>query len=402
MKRMSKNLKKRRMLLVLPFLVLPFVTIIFWALGGGKAGKEKIAQSDSGLNMKVPDANLKEEEKLMDKLFFYDKADKDSVKMEEWMRSDPYYRNEKQQQDSVIPGLEQITQTTAGKYNQQLNVSPFDAKQNKPEEKIMQKLVLLEKEMNKTPEAERRPEQTDPFGLQVNRLEGLMQQMNTGNGEDPEMQQLNGTLDKILDIQNPQRIKERLKEKSLQNKEQVFAVSTDRAGDTIVKGFFGMNDEKERATQHAIEAVVHQTQTLVNGAVVKLRLLNDIYIEGTLIPKDNFVFGLVMLNNERLEVEIGSIRYNQALFPVKMEVYDMDGLPGIYIPGAINRDVAKQSADNSLQLMELSSADPSLKAQAATAGVGAVKTLLSKKVKLIKVTVKAGYKVLLNDKNSRQ
>ncbi|MEP7374606.1 MAG: conjugative transposon protein TraM [Chitinophagaceae bacterium] len=399
---MSKNLKKRRMLLVLPFLVLPFVTIIFWALGGGKAGKEKIAQSDSGLNMKVPDANLKEEEKLMDKLFFYDKADKDSVKMEEWMRSDPYYRNEKQQQDSVIPGLEQITQTTAGKYNQQLNVSPFDAKQNKPEEKIMQKLVLLEKEMNKTPEAERRPEQTDPFGLQVNRLEGLMQQMNTGNGEDPEMQQLNGTLDKILDIQNPQRIKERLKEKSLQNKEQVFAVSTDRAGDTIVKGFFGMNDEKERATQHAIEAVVHQTQTLVNGAVVKLRLLNDIYIEGTLIPKDNFVFGLVMLNNERLEVEIGSIRYNQALFPVKMEVYDMDGLPGIYIPGAINRDVAKQSADNSLQLMELSSADPSLKAQAATAGVGAVKTLLSKKVKLIKVTVKAGYKVLLNDKNSRQ
>ena len=163
-----------------------------------------------------------------------------------------------------------------------------------------------------------------------------------------------------------------------------------------------MNDEKENVQQNEIEAVVHETQTLVNGAVIKLRLLNDIYINGSLIPKDNFVFGLAMLNNERLEVEIYSIRYNQSLYPVKLEVYDMDGLPGIYIPGAISRDVAKQSADNSLQLMELSSMDPSFKAQATAAGVGAAKNLLSKKVKLIKVMVKAGYKVLLKDKNLQQ
>jgi len=61
--------------------------------------------------------------------------------------------------------------------------------------------------------------------------------------------------------------------------------------------------------------------------------------------------------------------------------------------------VAKQSADNSLQLMELSTMDPSFKAQAATAGIGAAKSFLSKKVKQVKVMVKAGYKVLLKDKN---
>ncbi|MBK6993326.1 MAG: conjugative transposon protein TraM [Chitinophagaceae bacterium] len=38
------------------------------------------------------------------------------------------------------------------------------------------------------------------------------------------------------------------------------------------------------------------------------------------------------LNNERLEAEINSIRYGNSLFPVKLEIYDMDGLPGIYIP----------------------------------------------------------------------
>ena len=77
----------------------------------------------------------------------------------------------------------------------------------------------------------------------------------------------------------------------------------------------------------------------------------------------------------------------------------MDGLAGIYIPGAISRDVAKQSADNSLQLMELTTLDPSLKAQAAAAGINTVKSMLSKKVKQVKVMVKAGYRVLLRDKN---
>uniref|UniRef100_UPI0013D45FFD conjugative transposon protein TraM n=1 Tax=Escherichia coli TaxID=562 RepID=UPI0013D45FFD len=81
---------------------------------------------------------------------------------------------------------------------------------------------------------------------------------------------------------------------------------------------------------------------------------------------------------------------------------DMDGLPGIHIPGAITRDVAKQSADSGLQLMELTSVDPSLKAQAAAAGISSVKSLMSRKVKQVKVLVKAGYRVLLKDKNVEQ
>jgi len=74
---------------------------------------------------------------------------------------------------------------------------------------------------------------------------------------------------------------------------------------------------------------------------------------------------------------------------------------GLYIPGSINRDVAKQSADQSLSGVDLVSMDPSIRAQATAAGITAAKTLLSKKVKLVKVTVKAGYKVLLKDNNQQ-
>jgi len=52
--------------------------------------------------------------------------------------------------------------------------------------------------------------------------------------------------------------------------------------------------------------------------------------------------------------------------------------------------------------MELSTMDPSLKAQAAAAGINATKNLLSKKARLVKVMVKAGYRVLLKDQNNQE
>jgi conjugative transposon TraM protein len=104
------------------------------------------------------------------------------------------------------------------------------------------------------------------------------------------------------------------------------------------------------------------------------------------------------MSNERLKISITSVRSGNAILPVALEVFDMDGLAGIYIPGSINRDVAKESADNAVNSMGLTSLDPSIGAQAATAGIEAAKTLISKKVRLVKVTLPAGYTIFLQDK----
>jgi len=130
--------------------------------------------------------------------------------------------------------------------------------------------------------------------------------------------------------------------------------------------------------------------------------MNDIFINGVLIPKDNFVFGTADLNGERLGIKISSLRYRNSIFPVELSAYDMDGMTGIYIPGAITRDVAKQSADRAAQQIDFSTLNPSIGAQAANAGIEAAKTLFSRKVKLVKVTVKAGYLVLLRDEKQKQ
>jgi conjugative transposon TraM protein len=415
-----KFLRQRKMMLVLPVLVIPFITMAFWALGGGQGNtNNSLAENKQGLNLQLPDANLKDD-KNADKLAFYNEADKDSLKREELLRNDPYYKDSLSvMQNLIIPDTGNLLSITPA-YNG-LNYSPYKQSTDTNEQRVYKKIDEINKQINQPETATtgsntsmQIPEGNEQFSNEVDRLQDMMMQMNDNPQSDPEMEQLNGTLEKILDIQHPDRVKEKLKEKSLKNKEQVFIISKQAVKNNIslldtIKGkqqsenkFYGLEKETNSEEQNTIEAVVHQTQTLVNGAVVKMRLLNDIYLNGSLVPKGNFVFGIAELNDERLEIKINSIRNNNSLFPVKLEVFDIDGLPGIYIPGAISRDVAKQSADNSLQLMELTSVDPSFKAQAAATGINAAKSLLSRKVKQVKVLVKAGYKILLRDNSIQQ
>jgi len=75
----------------------------------------------------------------------------------------------------------------------------------------------------------------------------------------------------------------------------------------------------------------------------------------------------------------------------------MDGQEGIFVPGSINRTVAKESANKTISGMDPTLIDPSIGAQAASAGIETAKTLIGKKVKLVKVTVTSGYKVLLRN-----
>lgn len=389
------NTKKRKMMLVLPLLVIPFLTMAFWALGGG-SGKAKTAESN-GLNLALPDANLKDD-KVLDKLSFYDQAAKDSMKREEWMRNDPYFRMDT---TPAFPSeLESLNEFSADKYKQRLNTSLYEQPVNNPEDQIMQKLKLLQSELDKPAHVEAVPGRNDgEFSAELDRLEGMLK-VNNGNGEDAEMNQLQNTLDRILDIQHPDRVKER----SVKNKGAAYAVRRNKGTDTLVKGFYSYSDEKELVNEehNAIEAIIASNQIIVNGAVVKFRIVNDIFIAGKLVPRNTLVSGIAALEGERLTIEINSIRSGKSLFNVKLEVYDMDGLPGIYIPGTINREVAKESLNNSLSLADMTSLDPSLKAQATATGVGALKSLISKKAKLVRVQVKAGYKVLLNNKNPDQ
>ena len=419
--RSAQFLRKRKFYLVLPLLALPFITLAFWAMGGGKA-KNEVVETAAGLNLQLPDAKLKDE-KDFDKLSFYNQAEKDSLENEEALRNDPNYRR-----DTGMNVLQMIRQPE----NNPMITSPFSSYGlDANEQKIYKKINELNQQIN-------RPEQTqsssrnssgqtnnnrnEQFSKEVDKLQSMMQMMNDKQQKDPEMEQIGTMLDKILDIQHPDRIKDKVKEKSIQHKQQVFSVQGVSKNDNISllqsgrknvdtgfkrkqshNDFYDLNNKlsQDAVEEPAIEAVIHQTQTIVSGSTVKLRLTDDIYINGILVPKGNFVYGTASLENERLAVTINAIRHLNNLLPVSLAVYDLDGIAGIHIPGAISRDVAKQSAEQGLQNIDITMLDPSLAAQAANTGIQAAKSLLTKKVKLVKVTLKAGYKILLKDNNKQ-
>ena len=426
-------LRKRKMMMVFPLLVLPFLTMAFWAMGGGKevtAGKKQAP--DGGLNLQLPNANLKDD-KGADKMSFYEQAEKDSMKLAEMLRNDPYHRNQDSMEKVYTNELEQLTQASADKFNPSstlksgLNTSPYNHEKNPAEERVMQKLAQLNQAINQpqnykthdnNSEGNSNPASSGEFNPSVERLENMMQIMNKRDGDDPEIKQLNTTLEKILDIQHPERVNDRVKQASIKNRAQVYNVISTRSigpdnnylqtkADTnrrkLENAFYDlMVNERVEEQDNSVAAVIHQTQIVVAGSTVKLRLLNDIYVGGMLIPENSFVYGSASLEEDRLLIKIETIRYKNNLLPVKLSVYDMDGLAGIHIPGSISRDVAKQSTDQTIQSLELASLDPSLKVQAANAGVNMAKNLFTKKTKLVKVTVKAGYQVLLRDNNKQE
>ena len=356
MKQSQKFLQQRKFLMVLPLLVLPFLTMIFWALGGGQGTPvQAMSFEKTGLNLELPSAHFNDEE--WNKLALYERAERDSLKSQEERENDPYFNlaslNEDQiQEQTQEPIKKKERKATSGNLtssspaNQNEVVDPNEAKVN-------QKLDQLYQELNKKPETTLDPEKeqsvnpnaSDPqFSSDVKQLGKMMEMMNKGNDADPEMQQIEGMLEKILDIQHPDRVSEKIREQSEQNKGHVFPVETSRIEDNVSllnpnkeinqiavdssallsrvfsaktqrNSFYGLDDQaqEESKTGNAIEAVIHDTQELVAGSTVKMRLKNDVYINGKLISKDQFVYGTAAINGERLTIAINSIRDENSL-----------------------------------------------------------------------------------------
>ena len=373
-------LKRRRFLTFLPVLVIPFIVVLFWLLGGGKGTAALQPAVKTGLNTQLPDANLKAGSPI-DKLSFYRAADADSVKRENLLRMDPNYKD---------------TGSSLKLAQYHHSSSSFS------ESRIQSKLAQLQQQLEE-PVIPRHYKES-AIAIEPDPFQSMPLSANTRK-MDPQMEAINGTLEKILDIQHP----ERVKEKSTLKRTNVFAVST-MPGDfdntyvglkdtsKKVAGFYGESNSSNTLSEpNAIKAVVQETQVLQNGSRIKLRLLVDVYVAGIRVLAGNFVYGIVSVEGERLSIHIPGILYENNLLPVSLSVYYMDGIAGIYVPGSINRDVAKQAADNSLQSIGIISMDQSLKGQATAAGISAAKSLLSKKVKQINITAKAGDKVLLKD-----
>ncbi|PWK72935.1 conjugative transposon TraM protein [Mucilaginibacter oryzae] len=359
-----KDQRKRKILLAMPPIVFCFTTILFMAFGGGQ-GEQAKAAPNKGLSMKLPSAIIAEDQ-TGDKMSFYDQARADSLKKQQLRRADPFAQN---QSDSLNRLTGAYTGGAFSAHQPGFDINEYGSRNNSPAEneaRISQRLSQLQALINKP-----QPSPLDqPVKKPMNALPDSILKPSVG-AEDPELKQMNGLLEKILDIQHPERVK----------------ASAERSGAAApVKKF------------RAIPAVVDGTQKIVQGTVVRLKLTDTVTLGGQLYAKGQRIYGSGNLSNQRYTLNIKSIHVGYNFYPVDLTVFDQtDGLEGISVPEAVTGDVLRDGAISGLQNMDIMSFDPSMTAQLTTAGINTAKGLFSKKVKRVKAKIRDGHLLLLRD-----
>ncbi|MCP4219086.1 hypothetical protein SDC9_35573 [bioreactor metagenome] len=188
----------------------------------------------------------------------------------------------------------------------------------------------------------------------------------------------------------------------------VSALQQDMSSADIVKafsqprnmGFLTATAEKQAEAKNTITACVHDEQTILNGQSVRLRLLEPMKAGNILIPRNTLITGMGKIQGERLDVIINSLEYEGSIISVQIMVYDTDGQQGVFIPNTAEVNAAKEivanmgaSAGTSISLT--SDAGQQLAADLGRGLIQGTSQFVSKKLREVKVNLKAGYRVFL-------
>ncbi len=152
--------------------------------------------------------------------------------------------------------------------------------------------------------------------------------------------------------------------------------------------------------KNTLSACINGAQSVTDGQTVKLRLLEPMAVADRIIPRNAALVGAARIQGERLGITITSLEYEGTVIPVELSVYDTDGQPGIFIPNSMELDAVKEVAANMGGSLG-SSINISTDAGAQLAsdlGKGLIQgtsQYIAKKMRTVKVHLKAGYKVML-------
>ena len=152
--------------------------------------------------------------------------------------------------------------------------------------------------------------------------------------------------------------------------------------------------------KNTLSACINGAQSVTDGQAVKLRLLEPMAVADRIIPRNAALVGAARIQGERLGITITSLEYEGTVIPVELSVYDTDGQPGIFIPNSMELDAVKEVAANMGGALG-SSINISTNAGAQLAsdlGKGLIQgtsQYIAKKMRTVKVHLKAGYKVML-------
>tara|TARA_R110002020_G_scaffold51034_10_gene144609 strand:- start:493 stop:1716 length:1224 start_codon:yes stop_codon:yes gene_type:complete len=241
----------------------------------------------------------------------------------------------------------------------------------------------------------------------INQLEGKKTQVPVNRYEDPMelFKAQMAVIDSISKANDPtyQDLQQKEKEsKPVANvtENAVYRVQKSEGTTTL---FNTVTREKEGKF---IEAIIDQdVKSGTLGARLRIRLLDDILIGNAMVRRGTNLYALISgYEAQRVKLTISSVMINDQIFPIKLSIYDVDGMEGLYVPASAFREFSKELGGNTTGGMNLTMQQNSdelsqLYMSALQRMFTSTSQAVSKSIKKNKANIKYGTSVYLIDTN---
>lgn len=106
---------------------------------------------------------------------------------------------------------------------------------------------------------------------------------------------------------------------------------------------------KDAREPKLIKAIIDENIKAVDGSRVRLRLLDDIEINESVVRRGTYLYATVSgFSSGRVKGSINSILVDDELVKVSLSIYDTDGLEGLYVPNSQFRETSKDVASGAM------------------------------------------------------
>ncbi len=160
-------------------------------------------------------------------------------------------------------------------------------------------------------------------------------------------------------------------------------------------GFSSLGDAADETVSengdYPFECMFVRAEKLRSGSRVSVRLLEDMVVGGTLIPKNTHLMAMCSID-DRLQLTVSSVEMNSRIYSLGYEAYDTDGGRGIYCPD-LNADARRNVKSRGLSTLSgtLSSRLGRIASDAVQTGVSIAQTKSGE----VTVSVPAGYRFFI-------
>lgn len=146
-------------------------------------------------------------------------------------------------------------------------------------------------------------------------------------------------------------------EKLAQLRQQIVAAEQKRLRDSIAEANKPVEVNKAGYTSeryfntvakgddnpNLIKARIDEMVKVKDGSRLRLRLSEDVEIEGEILPKGSYLYAMVTgFSAQRVKCTVQSVLLGGSIRKVELQVYDVDCMEGLYVPSSAFREVSQQ------------------------------------------------------------